>query len=133
MLEVVNKILISGALKLLCRPSGGGYPGGGQHHCAGDVSAPPAGLALHPVLRLQALQWEEEEEEEEEGPQPARLLHVIAAPPLFSPDQDPSADLTRPKQTKKRIKLWNNGEHFHVSGSATSPGSTSEDFHLKAR
>lgn len=39
-------------LKMSCCPSGGGYPGGGQHHRAGDLAAPPAGLALHPVLRL---------------------------------------------------------------------------------
>ncbi len=53
---------------MLCCPSGGGHPGGGQHHHAGDLSASPAGLALHLVLRLQALQRAEEEEEEEEGP-----------------------------------------------------------------
>lgn len=80
--------------------AGGGYPGGGQHHRAGDVSAPPAGLPLHPVLRLQALQ-QEEEEKEEEGPQPARLLYIIAAPLLISPAQDHSANLLKPKETKK--------------------------------
>lgn len=63
--------------------AGGGDPGGDQPRRAGDISSPPAGLALHPVLRLQALQRKEkEEEDEEEGPQPTRLLHVIAAPPL---------------------------------------------------
>lgn len=39
-------------LKMSCCPSGGGYPGGGQHHRAGDLAPPTAGLALHPVLRL---------------------------------------------------------------------------------
>lgn len=67
-----------------CRPSGGGYPGRGQHHRAGDVPAPPAGLAVHPLLRLQALPQEEQEEEEEDqgaedGPQPARLVLLVAA------------------------------------------------------
>ena len=77
---------------LSCYPSGGGYPGGGQHHCAGDISTPPSCFPLHPVLRLQALQREEEEEEEEEGgAQPARLLHIIAAPPLTAPVQDHSS------------------------------------------
>lgn len=67
-------------------PSGGGHPGGGQHHHAGDLSAPPSGLALHPVLRLQALQRaEKKEEEEEEGPQ--QLLCIIAASPLISSAQ----------------------------------------------
>lgn len=67
--------------------AGGGHPGGGQHHHAGDLSAPPSGLALHPVLRLQALQRaEKEEEEEEEGPQ--QLFCIIAASPShqFSPE-----------------------------------------------
>lgn len=113
---------------LWCR-SGGGHPGGGQHHRAGDLPAPPAGLALHPVLRLQALQWEKEDEEEEEkeGPQPARLLHIIAAPTLISPARDHFTYPMRPKETKrvqvqhgkkkkkKMIRLWNSGVCFHDS------------------
>lgn len=73
-------------LKYLSCPSGGGDPGGGQYYHVGDISAPPSGLALHPLLRLQTLQ-REEEEEEEEGPRPARLLHILAEeqlPPLSS-------------------------------------------------
>lgn len=58
---------------LPCAPSGGGHPGGGQHHRVGDLPAPADGLPLHPVLRVQALQPEEEEEE-------GRRLLVIAAP-----------------------------------------------------
>lgn len=76
--------------------AGGGDPGGSQYHCAGDVTSPPAGLALHPVLCLQALQRgqeEEEEEQEEEGPQPVRHLHIIAAPCFHLPAQDHSANL----------------------------------------
>lgn len=65
--------------------SGGGHPRGRQHHRGGDISAPAAGVALHPVLRLQALQREKEEEEEEEERQPAGLFHVIAGAALFSP------------------------------------------------
>lgn len=65
--------------------SGGGYPGGGQYRGAGDFSAPPLGLPLHTVLHLQTLRGpKEEEEEEEEGPEPARLLHVLAAPFVIS-------------------------------------------------
>lgn len=61
------KILISAALKMtLWCPLGGGYPGRGQHHRAGHISTALAGLTLHPVLRLQAVQRYEEEEEEEE-------------------------------------------------------------------
>lgn len=89
----------------LCCPSGGGYPGGGQHHRAGDLSAPPAGLTLHPVLHLQALQREKEEEkDEEEGPQPARLLHIIAAPALLSPVQDRSTK-SRRRMVKDKYKI----------------------------
>lgn len=92
--------------------AGGGHPGGGQHHCAGDVSAPLAGLALHPVLCLQALQREEEEKEEEEGPQPARPLHIIAAPLPISPAQDHSTNLMKPQETRRVQVLhgWSNNE-----------------------
>lgn len=52
--------------------AGGGHPGGRQRHRAGDIPAAPAGVTLHPLLRLQALPGrQEEEEEEEEGPGPA--------------------------------------------------------------
>lgn len=68
----------------MCVLSGGGHPGGGQHHRAGDVASPPAGLALHPVLRVQAVQREEEQEKEKEKerPRPERPSHIIAAPPF---------------------------------------------------
>lgn len=39
----------------LCRAAGGGYPGRGQSPGPVDFAAAPAGLALHPVLCLQAL------------------------------------------------------------------------------
>lgn len=104
--------------------AGGGNPGGGQHHRAGDLPAPPAGLALHSVLRLQALQ-REEEEKEEEGSQPARLLYIIAVslssaqPRITSPalrswrvqGNQQSASAT----WWKRIHLRNNGVLFHDS------------------
>lgn len=81
--------------------AGGGDPGGSQYHCAGDVTSPPAGLALHPVLCLQALQrgQEEEEEQEQEGPQPVRHLHIIAAPCFHLPAQDHSANLMNAKES----------------------------------
>lgn len=75
-----------------CGPAGGGYPGRGQSPCPVDVTAPPAGFTLHPVLRLQALRREEEEEEkkEEEAPRPTRFLHIIAVPALIGTAQDHS-------------------------------------------
>lgn len=84
---------MSAALQMLlwCSP-GGGYPGGGQPDRVGDVPAPPSGLTLHPVLHLQALQWEKEVQEEDEGkegPQPARFLHIIGPPTLIRPVCDP--------------------------------------------
>lgn len=79
---------------LLCCPSGGGYPGWGEHHRAGDLSPPPAGLTLHTLLRLQALQ-RKEEEEEEEGPQSVRL-HVIAV----------SRSSAKPRITPPALRSW---------------------------
>lgn len=86
----------------LCGPAGGGYPGRGEPPRPADITAPPAGFTLHPVLRLQALRREEEEEEkeEEEAPEPTRFLHVIAVPALTGTVAG-SLHLVRPKETER--------------------------------
>lgn len=88
----------------MCFGAGGGHPGGGQHHRAGDVSAPPAGLALHPMLHMQALQRQEEEEEEaakEEGLQSTRPLCIVADPaPLCPITRTPCA-----KWRQRKVKV----------------------------
>lgn len=92
----------------LCGP-GGGHPGGGQHHRPGDVSAPPAGVALHPVLHVQTLQQEAEEEEEEERPQPPRaplLLILIAASAPMCLNRDDSTGLNNTRRWKLLEELW---------------------------
>lgn len=89
---------------LWCSP-GGGYPGGGQPHRVGDLPDPSSGLTLHPVLRLQALQWEKEVKEEDEGkegPQPARFLHIIGPTTLIRP----VCDLYTHTQNYKGVEQW---------------------------
>lgn len=52
--------------EVLCRPAGGGHPGGVQYSGPVFIAAVPAVFALHRVLCLQALEKEEEKEEEKE-------------------------------------------------------------------
>lgn len=64
-------------------PSAGGrHPGGRQRHCAGDIAAPPARLALRHVLHLQPVPRQEEaQEEEEEGAGLAGVHCINGYPP----------------------------------------------------
>lgn len=94
--------------------SGCGHPGGGEHHRAGDVPPPGAGLALHPVLHVQTLQGEEEkEEEEEEGPEPAGPLGIIAAPRSHLLAQDQSADQGGGEENN-RLSGWSRSTIFSL-------------------
>lgn len=96
-----HKLLLDALLNLLVfLDTGGGHPDGGQHHCPGDVSAPPAGLALHPVLHVQALQ--QEKEEEEERPQHSRPLINIAVSAPMCLNQENSTSLTKKGQSAGR-------------------------------
>lgn len=100
---------------ILCFDAGGGHPGGGQHHRAGDISAPPAGLALHPVLHVQALLQQEEEEEaaKEEGLQSARPLHILAAATRSHlPDHNYSICQVEAKESKSAERTYEKKKCF---------------------
>lgn len=106
-----KKEIITSRFLSFIRLSGGGHPGGRQYRGAGDVSTAPPGLPLHPVLCLQTLQGPEEEEEaaEEEGPEPVRLLHILAAPCVIRPEweepQGPQESRWGVKTTQKKKRL----------------------------
>ena len=111
--------------------SGGGYPGGGQHHRSGDISPPPAGFTLHPVLHVQALQ-QEDKEEEEEGPPTARPRNIIAAFALIHVPRITPLTSQKPRNVQVLKKLLERSSFsvFQLTGTPVrvSPGKQVQTF-----